>query len=393
MMISLCCNRFFHRDYNTFTRTNLLQIVLPLAVLFLVLMITPVSALDPDATGGTQAPPIDGIKLSSGMSDAGYFSPVTLEVPPADSADSDYYVSFHMVANSPAPGYAYDLITRGDPSDGNKWVYNFYLFGVDSDGYTSRIAVFGMNKSFTGISPLSEPLEIGKNYYIVWKYSDSDGGKLFINNISQGAPVKGGGVNNSLSSAFHTGERMYTGAGRQHSAFNGVIYDVSHYDKDLSPGQPGSTGSVPGIQDPAAVIDVNKTISPVSIKQETDAQVTIILTNSGTAPVHDIEILDTTLPEFPVVTGKTQYVIPLQIEPNETRMLSYTVHATEPGSFVLNKTLVMYAGADGNYHMTSSNAPEVNVIEPLIPEPTTPAGSFLPDIGKSIFSFFRIFSG
>ncbi len=134
---------------------------------------------------------------------------------------------------------------------------------------------------------------------------------------------------------------------------------------------------------------VTKTISPISIKQGTDAKVTIILTNTGTAPVHDIEILDTTLSEFPVVTGVTKYVIPQQLEPNETRTLVYTVHATKPGTYVLNKTLVMYAGEDGNYHMSASNAPVIVVLEPLIsPEPA----SFFPfDIGKSISDFFRMF--
>jgi N-acetylneuraminic acid mutarotase len=143
---------------------------------------------------------------------------------------------------------------------------------------------------------------------------------------------------------------------------------------------------------PVNGVIVTKTISPVSIKQGTDGQVTIVVTNTGLSPVHDIEILDTTLPEFPVVTGETKYVIPEQLESNETRILRYTVQVTKPGTYVLNKTLVMYAGEDGNYHMSASNAPVVVVLEPLIPsESAEPASFFSFDVGKIISGFFRMF--
>ena len=112
---------------------------------------------------------------------------------------------------------------------------------------------------------------------------------------------------------------------------------------------------------------ITKTIKPVSLKVDTDARISITVFNRGPTSVHDVEILDTTLPEFPVVNGITQYSVPL-IEPNDTRILTYTVHAIKPGSFRLNKTAVMYADQDGNYHIIYSDYEVVEVLAPLIPQ-------------------------
>jgi len=116
----------------------------------------------------------------------------------------------------------------------------------------------------------------------------------------------------------------------------------------------------------SGAILVTKKINPVSIKQGTDAEITIMVLNQGAAPVHDVEILDASLAEFPVLSGEMQYSASL-IEPNDSRFISYTVHATKPGSFQLNKTKVMYADQDGNYQIAYSDYERVVVLEPLIP--------------------------
>jgi uncharacterized repeat protein (TIGR01451 family) len=306
--------------------------------------------------------------------------------------DYDHYVSFHLRANALAPTYAYDLVTRGEPSDGSQWVYNMYLFGKDSGGLDGRIQVFacgGHGTCLDQISPLSAPLVTGREYDVVWQYSDTGGGELFVNNISQGAPAGSGSLPVSLSSSFHFGENMYTGQGRRHSAFNGAIWGISHYDRDLSPaaGNNGSAGQAGGFT-------IAKTVSPESIKQGTTTRITITLTNNGTTPVHDIEIRDGIRPELPVESGDTQYKLPGVLQPGETRIFSYTVQGTIPGRYVLNRTQVLYAGEDGNYHQLSSRSPLLTVLEPLIPEesqapvsfPRIDPGKSLSDILKKIFS-------
>jgi hypothetical protein len=130
---------------------------------------------------------------------------------------------------------------------------------------------------------------------------------------------------------------------------------------------------------------VIKTIKPVSLKQGTEARISITVFNRGATSVHDVEILDTTLPEFPVVNGITQYSAPL-IEPNDTRILTYTVHATKPGSFRFNRTTVMYADQDGNYHITYSDYQKVEVLASLIPQtPQKKSDDFI----RNFFAWFN----
>lgn len=119
-------------------------------------------------------------------------------------------------------------------------------------------------------------------------------------------------------------------------------------------------------------ISLKKTISRTSIKPGTDSRVSIILSNTGQFPIHDIEILDILPPEIALIDGKTQYTIPGIIESNDTRILEYTLRPEKAGVFILNATQAMYADQEGNYHKISSNSVEINVIEPLFPPTDAP---------------------
>jgi hypothetical protein len=131
---------------------------------------------------------------------------------------------------------------------------------------------------------------------------------------------------------------------------------------------------------------VCKTITPQVLKQGTQAEVTITLTNAGQTSVHDVEILDETLPEFPVTKGNTRYTIPRVFMPDETRILRYTVSATKPGKYALRGASVMFAGEDGNYHLIRSNTAAVAVLKPLIPPETADQSS---GIWNALSDFFR----
>jgi hypothetical protein len=237
---------------------------------------------------------------------------------------------------------------------------------------------------------MSVPLSPGTDYYVVWHYRDATGGELFINNVSQGPSVGSGSLPISRSASFHIGENMYNGAGRQHSSFNGAIWDIYDYEKDLAPVSTSSAGGDSDHANNTSEFTIEKSVLPFSIKQGTDARITITLTNHGTTPVHDIELVDETIPEFPVITGDTTYVIPSVIQPNETRIISYTVTGTKPGRYTLGKARVMYAGDDGNYHRISSGAPSVVVLESLISEnPGNPGTSSLWNILKPVTDFIK----
>jgi hypothetical protein len=148
------------------------------------------------------------------------------------------------------------------------------------------------------------------------------------------------------------------------------------------------TGSSSGTAiTPLSPVLVTKTCAPLSIKQGTDAKITITVLNKGPAPVHDIDILDTPEAEFPVVDGATRHSARL-LEPDDTIILTYMVHATKSGSFRLNRTAVMYADPDGNYTITYSNYENVRVLPSLItPDPDDPLDVFFRDLISWINGF------
>jgi len=138
---------------------------------------------------------------------------------------------------------------------------------------------------------------------------------------------------------------------------------------DISPAKT----SIPLPDNNADAIQVKKEISPVSVKQGTEIKVSITVFNGGNRSIHDVEILDPALPEFPVTGGQTRFAVPL-MEPGDTRILTYTVRAAEPGTFLFNRTQVMYAGEDGNYRMAYSGYEKVMVLAPLLAQ-TRPGGT------------------
>ncbi len=134
--------------------------------------------------------------------------------------------------------------------------------------------------------------------------------------------------------------------------------------------------TIPGLQksgSPATPMKVQKTASPVSIKQGMTTRISITLTNTGPLPLYDIQVLDPVIPEFPRNEGSNQQVF-ASLQPGETRIITYTVVATKAGSHTLEKASVMYADSTGNYQVIQSNKPGVRVIAPLINDPSPPSG-------------------
>jgi hypothetical protein len=156
----------------------------------------------------------------------------------------------------------------------------------------------------------------------------------------------------------------------------------------------GSSGSPEsGIKDSLSHgISITKEISPVSLKQGKEAKITVTVYNHGALPIHDIEILDTTVPELPVIDGISHYTVP-SIGPDDARILTYTVRAEKAGSYRLNKTKVLYADADGNYNIAYSDSVKLTVLAPLLTEadegtPDDILGSFMKFVnGLNLFAY------
>jgi hypothetical protein len=148
-----------------------------------------------------------------------------------------------------------------------------------------------------------------------------------------------------------------------------------------------------GSPSPPSKLTVNKSVSPWSIKQGTDTRVTIMYTNDGNAPLHDIEIEDTYPDGFVLISGEPVMAVPQSLMPDESRIFDYTLRATKTGTFTFPKTSALYAGNDGNYHTVVSNAPVVTVLAPLFPEVETPGNepeSLFDGLWREITEFFSM---
>ena len=147
--------------------------------------------------------------------------------------------------------------------------------------------------------------------------------------------------------------------------------DVWYADLRLS----GEPATAPGAEgEKPAILRITKTVSPASIKTGTDSVVTITIANRGAQPVYDVEVLDPAHPDFPVMNGTAWASYPA-IEANETKTLSYSIRASNAGTFQLNRTTVMYAEKDGNYRMAYSGYGTVRVLPSLL----TPGTEETPD--------------
>jgi PKD repeat protein len=191
---------------------------------------------------------IDAVKLMA--------EPTPPSPPPPPPASTPTEVTFKMKINSIASNYASHPVSLGDPSGGEKWVWIFYLFGKDSDHTPGTMQVLGTKEVGSPtqqvLSDTSGILELGKEYKVSWKYSDANQGQLYIDDVAVGSPVSGGALNTELSSTVHLKDLMYVGGGRQHTDFDGYVWDVM-VDGVLYPGTPPPT--VPPEPTPENLLD------------------------------------------------------------------------------------------------------------------------------------------
>jgi uncharacterized repeat protein (TIGR01451 family) len=231
----------------------------------------------------------------------------------------------------------------------------------------------------------------GDLYYFFNKFNDVP--DLILHNITDssyevwfvytpGGPTSGENVGQSTAFYFNKSfvaynpSGYYSGSGRWPDSMKYTATIV--YDRE-SDAQPELSVDPNGVS-------VNKTIFPRSIKSGKESRVTIMLSNNGQFPVHDIEILDTVPQDLSVTSGTVQYAFQGVIEPNETRTLVYTIMPQKAGKYILDPVRVMYADQQGTYYQIRSNKTVMDVIEPLI----SPAS----DQGFDIFVFFKkLFSG
>jgi hypothetical protein len=284
----------------------------------------------------------------------------------------------HWIQATPHAGFSPRMEPSAVVYDGKIWVTGgFDWAGVYNDVWTSDDGVKWTQ--VTAHAPF-----VARRYQNV----ESAAGKLWV--------IGGSDGQNTLNDLWYTtdgmswtqvsGRKKYTSRYAFTTAvFNDRLWVIAGtsgndvwYSDALSSTAPVSSPDTP--QNPPARILVTKTVFPSSIKVGTDTVITITVLNRGSLPVHDVEILDTPDADFPVVDGITQFTIQ-SIGPNDARVLNYTMHAAKPGSFRLNRTAVMYADQDGNYHLAYSGYPDINVLPSLItPGPEDASEGFFQEL-------------
>lgn len=130
-------------------------------------------------------------------------------------------------------------------------------------------------------------------------------------------------------------------------------------------------------------IIITKQVNPYSIKQGNELHIELTIFNNASTPIHDIQVLDTERPEFPISSGVNRFVFE-SLQPNETRIIRYSVIPKQIGIQNLGTASVMYADSTENYHIIKSGNARVCVIAPLVPEETEE----LKDFG-TLDGFFR----
>lgn len=127
-------------------------------------------------------------------------------------------------------------------------------------------------------------------------------------------------------------------------------------------------------------ITLTKSVSPQSIEQGQTATVTLTFTNTGTAELRNITVIDTLTPVFTLVSGKPDKNYDI-LKPKDSRSFQYDIKPSETGTFNLEPATVSYYDKDGSQNSGKSNIITVQVI----PSNATPTPSQLSNASVQLY--------
>ena len=117
-----------------------------------------------------------------------------------------------------------------------------------------------------------------------------------------------------------------------------------------------------------------KSVAPHSIKQGQTTTVSIIVENTGTTEVTDIEVSDTLPPDLILVSGETSRTYK-SLLPDDSREFQYTLQLNKTGTFDLDPAMASYSDEEGNYRTVTSKTSAITVISPTDPPITKQTAS------------------
>ena len=130
-------------------------------------------------------------------------------VPDAPSLDisDNITVEFMFLPLAVVSGYAGHPIRKG-PVDTINDQFVCYFFGNDSGGEDRTLRFYAVSGGvWAAVSP-GKVLDLGRWYHVAWRYRSSVGGTLYVDTVSQGAPV-GGGALMMNSTPLHMGGDVF----------------------------------------------------------------------------------------------------------------------------------------------------------------------------------------
>jgi hypothetical protein len=110
-------------------------------------------------------------------------------------------------------------------------------------------------------------------------------------------------------------------------------------------------------------LSITKSATPYSLRQFQESTIKVLIENSGTSDVKDIEVMDSIHPSFDLTGG--DFPDPKKfdsIRAGEARELQYTIRSKESGAFTLEPATATYADSEGNIQEVKSEPVSIKVV-------------------------------
>ena len=246
--------------------------------------------------------------------------------------------------------------------------YQWYI-GINSDGHVG----YWTGNGAKWVSELATPggiIKIGNWHHIVSVY-DGANKYIYIDGILFAGPqAQGYGVNDNPLQLFGRSVPVITNYWT-----NGIMDEVRIYNRALSLEEIKAHYE----QNPTA-LTIIKTATPNSIKQGQKTTITLILENTGTTEIFDIEVVDTVPSDLILIEGDTYKTYDF-LRSKDSREFQYVLQLNEAGTYNLDLATVVYANEMGDYFTVKSKPISIDVKSSIVP--TSTYSSSKPSIGDA----------
>jgi len=187
----------------------------------------------------------------------------------------------------------------------------------------------------------------GSWHHIVAVRKAGTGTELFIDGVMRDSDADRGDISNT--------EHVYIGCKSDKNFFNGLIDEVSIYNRALTADEIKTLyeGKKPALT-------LTKSASPSTIQEGETTTISIRVENAGTGDAKSVDVTDTIPLGFKIISGSKSESFG-EIKSGDYRTLEYTLKATGSGKFTCDPATATYKDADGNSYSAASNSVSIQV--------------------------------